>query len=116
MTAKTATLPELLFVQDTLDDEIVWFKNVLNSKIPCEVTVRHGEAEALDHLMDPFRPLPAVVVLDYRLPNGRCVEFVNRLRLNEKTRRVPVVLFTGCESEGGQTAGDVDGECPFSRR
>lgn len=99
MTVETAVLPEIWFVQDKCDAESAWFEGVLSSEISCRVTLLRGLAETLDHLFDPDRELPAVVVLDYRLPNRIGVEILRRLRLDERTRLLPVVLFTSHGAE-----------------
>ena len=104
----TASLPELLLVQDTVDSESVWFEGILNSRIPCRLTVRRGRAEALEYLLDESTPLPAVIVLDHRLPRAHGLEMLEQLRSYERTRHIPVVLFGGQCCEDQPTASAMD--------
>jgi two-component system response regulator len=92
-------LPELVLVEDSKDDELMSLRGLSKSGIPCHVTVRRTGAEALEHLLDSIDPPPSLILLDYRLPKFNGLEVLTRLRGNERTRLVPVVIFSG--SNGG---------------
>jgi two-component system response regulator len=94
-----AVLPEIVLVEDRAVDETMWMKGMLSSRVPCHVTVRRGEAEALDHLLDVSEPAPTLIILDHRLPKLNALEMLSCLRHNDKTRYVPVVVFVGSDAE-----------------
>jgi len=93
------TLPEIVLVADKAADETMWLRGILSSRVPCHVTVRRGKAEALDHLLDDLEAAPTLVVLDHGLPEPHCLDILTRLRQNDKTRLVPVVVFMGSNAE-----------------
>lgn len=90
-----AAVPELLLVELSLDEELLWLEDILGSNIRGHITVRRGKTEAMAHLLDPQEPLPAVIVLDNRPPKLSGIEILNRLRDDDRTRSIPVVLFNG---------------------
>ncbi len=59
------------------------------------VGVAQDEAEATVALLGPDSPHAAAVVLDLGLPADGGIELLARLRENEKTRDLPVVVLTG---------------------
>jgi CheY-like chemotaxis protein len=90
-----ADLPLLLLVENTFDDEMMWFKGILKTRIPCRVTVRRNCDEALRSLLEADEPLPALIVLDNRATGNNCMSLVTQLRLNDRTKSIPVVMFEG---------------------
>jgi CheY-like chemotaxis protein len=58
---------------------------------------RDGE-DALDHLLADHEIPPALIVLDFQLPKLNGLEILARLRSHDKTRLVPVVIFSGTNS------------------
>lgn len=61
--------------------------------------LRARDAEQADHMVSHV--LPDLVLLDRMLPGRTGVDFVRRLRQDERTRRVPIIMLTarGSESE-----------------
>jgi two-component system response regulator len=56
--------------------------------------------EALDYLLGvPVRELPVVVLLDIKLPKMDGLEVLKRLRAEERTRLLPVVILTSSKEE-----------------
>jgi two-component system response regulator len=76
------------------------------SKILNEIVVVTDGVEALDYLFttgahagrDPTR-VPEVVLLDLKLPKIGGLEVLRRLRADERTRRIPVVILTSSSEE-----------------
>jgi len=91
-------LPEIVLVEDTLDDEMMSLRGISNSGIPCHVTVRRDGAEALDHLLSAHEYLPKLILLDLHLPQVSGLEILARLRAHDRTRFVPIVMFSGSNS------------------
>jgi|SRR5579862_1524405 len=94
----TAPLPELVLVEDNLDDEVMSLMGITRSGIPCRVTVRRDGVDALDHLLGAHEPPPALIVLDFQLPKLNGLEVLTRLRSNDRTRLIPVVMVSGTNS------------------
>jgi len=64
---------------------------------------RDGE-EVLDYLLSDVighgsRELPKVIILDLRLPRVGGLEVLKRIRSSEKTKMIPVVVFTSSTDE-----------------
>lgn len=96
----------ILLVEDNADDEALTLKALRKNNILNEVvTVRDGE-QALDFLFcrgsysgrDPCS-FPAVVLLDLKLPKLSGLEVLQRLRAEERTRILPVVILTSSKEE-----------------
>jgi two-component system alkaline phosphatase synthesis response regulator PhoP len=68
-----------------------------------------GVSNGDDALAVAEQRLPALVILDVEMPTLDGLEVTRRLRANEATREIPIVLLTGHteadEVEAGQAAG-----------
>lgn len=74
--------------------------------VPCEVKVVRDGAEALDYLFAtgqyadrPPGAIPDVVLLDLRLPKVDGLEVLERIRNDERTKNLKVVVLTSSEAE-----------------
>ncbi len=65
-------------------------KNGLADKL---VVAESGQ-EALGYLSDTTQPLPAVVLLDLKLPGVGGLEVLRRIRAGQRTHLLPVVVLT----------------------
>jgi len=103
---RTLTRKTILLVEDDRDDEELTLRALRRSNIKNEVIVAHDGAEALeilfgegkfmDHEIDL---LPAVVLLDLKLPKVSGIEVLRRIRGDARTRRLPVVVLTSSRQE-----------------
>lgn len=91
----------ILLVEDNPDDETLTMRTLSKHRIPCEVTVVRDGVEALHYLFGtgPFvaresPSLPSLVLLDLKLPKVDGLEVLRNIRNNERTRLIPVVVFT----------------------
>lgn len=90
----------ILLVEDNPDDEMLTRRAFKKSKILNEVVVAHDGAEALDRLFGPdVGPLPEIVLLDLKLPKVDGLEVLRRIRVDPRTRLLPVVVLTSSDEE-----------------
>jgi two-component system response regulator len=91
----------ILLVEDNPDDEALTLRALRKSNIMNEVVVARDGVEALDYLFasgahaerDPSR-MPEFVLLDLKLPKVSGLEVLRRLRADERTKLLPVVVLT----------------------
>jgi two-component system, response regulator len=94
----------VLLVEDNPDDEELTLVALKENNIGNPVVVVRDGAEALDYLFgddraDRSSPLPVVVLLDLKLPKVSGLEVLRRLRADEKTKCIPVVVLTSSKEE-----------------
>jgi two-component system response regulator len=96
----------ILLVEDNPDDEALTLRALKKNNILNEVVVAHDGAEALDYLFgtgthagrNPSH-LPQVVLLDLKLPKVDGLEVLRRIRADERTKLLPVVVLTSSKEE-----------------
>jgi CheY-like chemotaxis protein len=86
----TATV---LLVEDNPDDEQLILRALKNSGITESVEVTRNGRDAVDYLLAVRTP-PRLILLDLKLPKMGGLEVLQALRLDNKTRMIPVVIFT----------------------
>src|SRR5678816_4683728 len=96
----------ILLVEDNPDDEALTLRALKKNNIGNAVIVVHDGAEALDFLFctgayadrDPHE-MPQVTLLDLKLPKVDGLEVLRRLRADERTRLLPIVILTSSNEE-----------------
>jgi len=96
----------ILLVEDNSDDEALALRALKRSTIRGEVVVARDGAEALNHLLGSGKfsgrdvtVALAVVLLDLKLPKVDGLEVLRRLRADDRTRLLPVVIVTSSKEE-----------------
>jgi CheY-like chemotaxis protein len=95
----------ILLVEDNPDDELLAVRALRQAHIANEIIVAQDGVRALDYLFgtgeyeDKQPHLPAVVLLDLKLPKVDGLEVLRRLRANGRTRLLPVVILTSSNEE-----------------
>ena len=91
----------LLLVEDNPDDEELTLLAFEQSRIVNEVVVAHDGVEALDYLFGrgiyterDLSDMPALILLDLQLPRLNGLEVLQRLRSDDHTKLIPVVMLT----------------------
>lgn len=91
----------ILLVEDNQDDEELTLMAFEQSCINSEVEVVRDGAEALDYLFGTgshaerdINNKPAVILLDLKLPKISGLEVLRRLRKDERTEYLPIVILT----------------------
>jgi two-component system response regulator len=98
----------VLLVEDNPNDEALALRALGKVGLGDMLVVVRDGAEALDYLLgsgDPGQrlcPLPRVVLLDLKLPKVDGLEVLRRLRAAERTRTLPVVVFTSSDEDRDQ--------------
>jgi len=96
-----ATDRPILLVEDNPDDEALTLRAFSKNRIANQVIVARDGVEALDYLFGagPYAGrdmsvMPAVVLLDLKLPRIDGLEVLRRIRADDRTRLLPVVILT----------------------
>ena len=101
----------ILLVEDNPDDELLTLR-ALKKNFKNEVVVAHDGVEALDYLFGTgayagrdTSVMPHVILLDLKLPRLDGLEVLRRLRTDERTKLLPVVILTSSKEEQDLIAG-----------
>jgi CheY-like chemotaxis protein len=96
----------LLLVEDNPDDEALTLRAFAKNNIANEVVVARDGVEALDYLFGTgahagrdVRVQPQVILLDLKLPRIDGLDVLRRLRADERTTLLPVVILTTSKEE-----------------
>ena len=95
----------MLLVEDNPDDEALAVRALKHCNIASDLVVARDGAEALDYLFSTGiysgkdRLNPQVILLDLKLPKLDGLAVLRRLRADERTRRIPVVILTSSNEE-----------------
>ena len=96
----------IFLVEDNADDEALTIRALKKNKVANNLVVARDGVEALDYLFGTGAHagrdtgvLPGLVLLDLKLPKLDGLEVLRRLRADERTRRLPVVVLTSSKEE-----------------
>jgi CheY-like chemotaxis protein len=91
----------ILLVEDNPDDEALTLRAFGKNRIANPVVVARDGVEAIDYLFGTgehegrdLTVTPAVVLLDLKLPRIDGLEVLRRIRADERTALLPVVVLT----------------------
>ena len=95
------TTPTILLVEDNPDDEALTLRAFKRSNIRNEIHVVRDGAEALGYLFPEgdVTPSPALILLDLNLPKIGGLEVLRRMRADDRTALIPVVVLTSSKLE-----------------
>lgn len=113
----------ILLVEGNPDDEVLTLRALKKNNIKDEVVVAHDGLEALDYLDGKgayagrdITVLPQVVLLDLKLPKVGGMEVLQRIRADERTRLLPVVILTSSKEEQDLINGYRSGANSYIRK
>jgi two-component system, response regulator len=102
----------ILLVEDNPDDEALTLRALRKNNIQNEVVVAHDGVEALDYLFGTgsysgrsAEVLPQVVLLDLKLPKIDGLAVLGKLRADQRTKLLPVVILTSSNEEQDRLSG-----------
>ncbi len=88
----------ILLVEDNPDDERLTIRALRRGNLVNEILIARNGEEALSLLFN-LEQLPCVVLLDLKLPKVDGLEVLRRIRANEQTRLLPVVVLTSSSED-----------------
>ena len=98
--------PVILLVEDNADDEALTMRALKKNNITNQIVVARDGVEALDYLFATGTHAgrdatvqPAVVLLDLKLPKLDGFEVLRKLRSDQRTRLLPVVILTSSKEQ-----------------
>lgn len=113
----------ILLVEDNVDDQDLTLRALKANNILNEVVVVQDGAEALDYLFAQgahegrdVAATPQIVLLDLNLPKIDGLEVLKRMRADERTRLMPVVILTSSREERDVVAGYGSGANSYIRK
>ena len=96
----------ILIVEDNPDDEEMTLRSLQQAGLANDVQVVRDGVEALDFLFGTgtfagrdITRMPTVVLLDLKLPKLNGIDVLNRMRQDELTRTIPVVILTSSSED-----------------
>jgi two-component system response regulator len=98
-------ISRILLVEDNTSDEKLTRLAFKNCGVPNEIIIARDGAAALELLLGTGphvaeeATLPRLILLDVRLPKIDGLEVLRRLRADERTKLVPIVILTSSNEE-----------------
>ena len=96
----------ILLVEDNPDDELLTLRALKKTGVQNDVVIARDGVEALDYLFarGPYSArdpavMPQLILLDLKLPRVDGLEVLRRLRSDERTRLLPVVILTSSREQ-----------------
>ena len=96
----------ILLVEDHPDDEELTIRALPKNNIMNEVVVARDGVEALEYLFGTgahagrdMNVMPQIILLDLKLPKIDGLEVLRRLRADDRTKFLPVVVLTSSKEE-----------------
>ena len=96
----------ILLVEDNPDDEELTTRALRHAKVANDLVVARDGAEALEfvfgtgaHAGRDLSRMPALILLDLKLPKLSGLDVLQRLRADERSKLIPVVILTSSSED-----------------
>lgn len=111
----------ILLVEDNPADEALTLRALRKANIANKVVVARDGVEAIDYLFPPqgaeaANGLPVLVLLDLKLPKLNGHEVLKRIRADERTQLLPVVILTTSVEQQDRFIGYLNGANSYVRK
>jgi two-component system response regulator len=97
---------EILLVEDNVDDVELAVHALRGENLANDITVARDGEEALDfvfcrgaHANRSFESPPRVILLDLKLPKVDGLDVLRAIKMNPRTKAIPVVIMTSSREE-----------------
>jgi two-component system response regulator len=114
---------KILLIEDNIDDAELTVIAFKLAKTPCKIDVVYDGEEALDYLYcknkyqnKSKKQVPALILLDLQMPKLSGIEILKEIRNNNKTKSVPVIIFTSSREPNDINAAFLNGANSFIRK
>ncbi len=96
----------ILLVEDNPDDQALTLRALKKNNIANRILIANDGQEALDLLFgdDTEKLRPHLALLDLKLPKVDGLEVLRRIRKDERTKHVPVVMLTSSNERSDKLA------------
>lgn len=101
----------VLLVEDNPQDELLILRGLRKANVKAPIDVVRDGQQAIDYLFrtgefsDREETLPSFVLLDMNLPKLSGLDVLSRLRAEQRTRILPVVVFTSSDENSDRLSG-----------
>ncbi|MFQ5519034.1 MAG: response regulator [Mariprofundus sp.] len=90
----------MMFVDDNLDERLLIRRQAGKIAVGLDVIEASGGQQAIDQLQQMSADeLPSMVLLDLKMPKVDGLQVLQWIRSNQKTKHVPVVMFSTSDDE-----------------
>lgn len=97
---------QILLVEDNKSDAELTIRALKKNNLANELTHVRDGAEALDFIFAQGRyfdrkmdDIPNVIILDLKMPKVNGIEVLRRIKSDERTKKIPVVMLTSSKED-----------------
>lgn len=84
----------ILLADDDLDDCLFFKEAVEELSLPTQLSTMHDGEQLMLHLHNETNRLPDVLFLDLNMPRKNGFECLSEIKLNQKLKQLPVIIFS----------------------